>query len=441
MIRKLLSRKTGVVKQVNMLFRNADQPRLHYLVSTMCDTSRFCKNLNDFAASGVSMDKTSAWWAALGEGVERYCAVFSDITPHRMGSYFQLSQEGLQAMPPEDFCLFSKEQYQSKGFQYVKPDSHSLLRWVQGRRLSDHASVYIPSCVVYNGYKTAAEERTILPNIHPGVACGVDLNGALFSALCEIVERDAMMVWWLNSLSMPRIASSEHKKLSSIVMHDCPHLRAAGVEVSFLWLKTDLDIPVVFCLLVDRKGSVVSGGCAARLTPQEALHKAFCEAAQTWLLALDLKRGHRSNMVGAAPYGIMDMEGEPLGTHIIHNLKAYSDQTLLDSLKPILNPAEKVSLADLPSYPTVRKSEEKLELIMSRFLKKGFQPIAVDLTSSDIAEVGLWVVRVYVPGMVPNTPTAYPPLGLKRLHDMPKSLGLNQREVGASWNSAPLPYS
>lgn len=41
----------------------------------------------------------------------------------------------------------------------------------------------------------------------------------------------------------------------------------------------------------------------------------------------------------------------------------------------------------------------------------GFEPVAVDLTTPDVAAAGWHVRRAIVPGLVPNFPTAFPPLG------------------------------
>ncbi len=447
MVHKLISSKTGIIKHINSLMRNADQPRLQYMVSTMCDSSRFCPQQNDYGATGVALDQISAWWSALGEGVERYCAVFSDMHEQCFASYSQLQKTGMQALPPDDFCLFSEAQYQDNNFRYEKPDKDIMLSWIKGATLPDSAACYIPSALVFNGYQEQAGEKRIVPNIHPGMACGVDLNQAVLAALFEIIERDSMMVWWLNKLPMPSITVPTQNRLHNIIAHNFPVIDKKNIELSFIWLRNDLDVPVVFCLLVDSKSEVVSGGCAARLNPEQALFKAFCEATQTWLLSLDLKRGEKSNVVGLAqndlfPKAMVCPTGEYVaGTHIFHNLSFYSDPTHWDILDFIRKPAQKILLPDMPVFAGGAK--KSLDFILRQLQKSQVKPpVVVDLTSSDIVEIGLWVVRVFIPGMVPNTPTLYPPLGLKRLHELPAILGYNLKQTNnQTWNLAPLPYS
>lgn len=81
-----------------------------------------------------------------------------------------------------------------------------------------------------------------------------------------------------------------------------------------------------------------------------------------------------------------------------------------------------------------------LRILTEMLVQTGLEPVAVNLTTPDIAETGLWVVRVCIPDMIPNTPTAYPPLGLPRLRTLPARLGF-ARDQAAAWSAAPIPYS
>lgn len=437
MIRKLFSPKTGIIRQSSALMRNADQPPLHYVMTALCNSRRFGPNRNDFASTGTALDGTSAWWASLGEGIERYCAALSDMHPQKKATFQQLQQAGVRALPPEKFRLFTDEQYQSPGFPYCRPDCTSVLHWIAGQSLVDHGTCYLPSAMVFNAYRHPDEQMTV-PNMHPGVACGTNLSGALLAALYEIIERDAMMTWWLNALPMPGIAASLPETVQTFIT------RNKNLEVSFLWLQTDIQVPVIFCLLVDTNAQVAGGGCAARFQAETALHKAFCEAAQTWLLALDLKRGRQGNIAHFCRKGLfppdMDKPTAAPGTHVLHNLQAYLSAEYWDNLHLIRKPKERVALADLPGGPEHRSPEVMLRILTEMLVQTGLEPVAVNLTTPDIAETGLWVVRVCIPDMIPNTPTAYPPLGLPRLRTLPARLGF-ARDQAAAWSAAPIPYS
>jgi ribosomal protein S12 methylthiotransferase accessory factor len=62
----------------------------------------------------------------------------------------------------------------------------------------------------------------------------------------------------------------------------------------------------------------------------------------------------------------------------------------------------------------------------------GEEPVAVDLTTPDIAEAGFAAVRVLSPGLVPNFPAAFPQWGRDRVRQAAVTLG---------WRDHPLPES
>ena len=59
--------------------------------------------------------------------------------------------------------------------------------------------------------------------------------------------------------------------------------------------------------------------------------------------------------------------------------------------------------------------------------EQDFEVIRVDLTTPDIAAVGLHAVRVVVPGLVANFPAAFPMWGRKRISRV--GAGLDWRDV------------
>jgi ribosomal protein S12 methylthiotransferase accessory factor len=73
--------------------------------------------------------------------------------------------------------------------------------------------------------------------------------------------------------------------------------------------------------------------------------------------------------------------------------------------------------------------------------KRGLEPIACDLTTPDVADLGLRVARVVVPGLHPlfmgHRNRA---LGGERLYSVPQLLGFDGLERGAPDNAYPHPF-
>jgi len=76
--------------------------------------------------------------------------------------------------------------------------------------------------------------------------------------------------------------------------------------------------------------------------------------------------------------------------------------------------------------------------LLDRIANQDLVPLSVDLTTPDIVQTGLSVVRVLIPGLVLNGPPAFPFLGSDRLQAVPSQLGwrtVHDHRV------VPLPYA
>lgn len=79
---------------------------------------------------------------------------------------------------------------------------------------------------------------------------------------------------------------------------------------------------------------------------------------------------------------------------------------------------------------------------MQQLTNAGFEPLLVDLTTADARAAGWHAVRVIVPGLVPNFPTAFAPLGGGRVSTEPTHLGLvDQPLTDESVWRFPMPYA
>jgi ribosomal protein S12 methylthiotransferase accessory factor len=81
-----------------------------------------------------------------------------------------------------------------------------------------------------------------------------------------------------------------------------------------------------------------------------------------------------------------------------------------------------------------------LEQALAAVDAAGFDVLETDLTTRDIAELGLHVVKVIVPGLVPLTADhRFPALASPRFRDVPRRLGL--ADDGAfEFNPIPHPF-
>ncbi len=131
-----------------------------------------------------------------------------------------------------------------------------------------------------------------------GCAAGRTFGEAAARALLELVERDAASLWWIGGQRAKLIGSD-----SSVMQDAAPRLGVlrSGCAERTTWLldiTTDLGIPVIAALSVNRDGRGLACGFAARLCARRAAASAIYEMCQIEL-ALQLAEIKRAQLGNA----------------------------------------------------------------------------------------------------------------------------------------------
>jgi ribosomal protein S12 methylthiotransferase accessory factor len=75
-------------------------------------------------------------------------------------------------------------------------------------------------------------------------------------------------------------------------------------------------------------------------------------------------------------------------------------------------------------YALTGSVDQMLREAVARVVGSGEEPMAVALTTRDVAELGVYAVKVIVPGAVPLSPDhRFPLLGSRRLTETPWRIG------------------
>jgi hypothetical protein len=99
-------------------------------------------------------------------------------------------------------------------------------------------------------------------------------------------------------------------------------------------------------------------------------------------------------------------------TEVMFNLAYYQYSDHWQILEMLLKPQRFIAINEIPAFPVDCRNHNGLGGILASM---GFNPISVDITSPDVSELGWMVIRIVVPGLIPNFPASYPPLGLSRI--------------------------
>lgn len=142
--------------------------------------------------------------------------------------------------------------------------------WMGATRLSDGSAVFVPAALCF---RDAALEPPA--GLSLGAAAGRSLEEATLSALYELIERDAIALWWR--------AGAPARRLDTTVAADLLARLRGGGNGRRTWLldiTSDIGVPVVAALSCEAPGSGIAAGFAARATLGEAADAALLELMQ-----------------------------------------------------------------------------------------------------------------------------------------------------------------
>jgi ribosomal protein S12 methylthiotransferase accessory factor len=449
-IESVLDPLTGIVLATYPIRHDREVPsRLKTVQSRAGRVRNLYSWTNNVTCGGSAFDDPgSARLASIGEALERYCGnIPHPGVPVYYGSYRGLGRSGPRPLDPEQIVLFSRDQYTRPGFRFARLNRDTDLHWIEGTNLTTGEPALLPASLCYvNWHRGPYQDYPkFLPLAYPGIAAGPDLGTAIVAGIQEVVERDATMVWWLNEGTVPRLVIGDD--LRAIWQEDdCADQRPWALEIP-----NEFDLPVVAGVVHNLHGPLLNVGFACKPTLRAAILK-------SWTEALTLQEGSRDLLAEDSRHRGAVTRGE-LSAKTIRPYRA--DRSYLDDFS-----ANFEDVDDLMVQQTVFLDPRSVEAVLpklqgsalqparsrpagpdlaswqSRIEQRGYQVYVADLTTPDVAATGVRVVRVLIPGLVSNTPAAYPLLGRGRVQDEALRLGMvAARKPAGALNCWPLPHA
>ena len=415
-LESLVSPYVGVVRGVQEVLAGPADVRL---ATAWCETAH--PHVASGGGSGITVEDARA--AAIGEAVERYSASCVDAGALVVATAREL---GRAAIDPARFALYSARQYASPGFPYVPFDDETRLAWVAGARLPDGSPAWLPAQLVY--LRGTDDETRICRATSSGLACHPDPDEATLAALLEVLERDAFMLTWKARLSWPLLDWSRNDELARFHASFVgpTGLRAHAIDLSRVW-----DVPCAAAVV--RSGvagtAPLGVGAAAGATVERAVSKALDEAVRvrTWAEAL-----HRHAEPAPDPLDIRDFDD---------HIRFYADRR--NAARAAFLDASR-RRRDVGRVPALRGASavERVEAVCARLARRSASAYAVDVTSPDVRDAGVTVVRVVAPELCAlDVEHAAPLHGGRRLYEEPRRLGLRPRALSEDeLNPDPHPF-
>jgi ribosomal protein S12 methylthiotransferase accessory factor len=347
-------------------------------------------NVFDRVCAGKGRGADQARASALCEALERYSGVYQGDEARVRASKHEL---GAAALAPGDLLNFSTTQYGARDRISTQEterrrsipeplDDRIPIDWTPAWSLSRRERRYVPLAYCYA--EAPAESGTAFCGpCGNGVAAGTCLEEAALQALLELVERDAVAIWWYSQLRRPAIdLDSFADPYFEALQADYARL---GWNVWVLDLTHDLGIPTCVALAHEPRADRFAIGFGCHLEPRLAVQRSLTELNQTF----DPEATRRARW---------DLERQ--------------------STREYLFPHPELPRVAVRSLPRIGGADLRadLEQCMRRLEEAGLELVVVDKTRPDI---GLHVIQAIVPGLR----HFWPRFGPGRLYQVPCALG------------------
>jgi len=351
-----------------------------------------------------SIHQTSFVQPSLGKGISHLQSQASALCEavERYAAYYQGDEYWAKAKPadldarhylPEMLVNFSESQYQSfanasstilqQKYAVQKYDPNIPLSWTPTWSLTFQEKVWIPFNYGFAHTPFETDHQYIRWNSN-GCAAGNNLEEAILQGFFEVIERDAIAIWWYNKIAR-----------ASIDLEELPIENIAKIEQTLgqawdFWLldiTTDLGIPVIACVAQHKKTGKFGLGFGCHLNPVIACQRALSELCQ--LIPI------RSQNKQLFDFDAIQEEAFLKPNGLYKTLKSFPEQGSLNLKDDIL-------------YCVQKAQESGLEVLVLNYSRP---------------ELPIKTAKVIVPGLC----HIWPQLGTKRLYEVPLKLGWQER--------------
>jgi len=382
--------------------------------------------------------------ASIAETIERVLGSFAffEVRDKLLyGTYSSLISQGVKCVSPEEIPLFAKEQY-TEDFIYKPFTSNSFLGWIKGRKLISGEEVYYPAQLGLMLCFVHPKEEIIGYATSGGLSCHINLYEAIYHAITELIERDAVNLRWICKIPPQRIKISKEQISSPILRNLLEISESSWEKINFYYHSMDIkEVSVITAIEIDKwfkKYAYYPGG-GADINIESSLMKSLAEytqAERNLKLALLIPQRRYSTAVSRMFEVPEDVPIEKLNI-FFKVVSLYGYKKNLDKLKWYLE-GEEIPLDSIKSND-IKNPEERYKFILKVMERYKIDPIFFDFTPKFFKKIKL--IKICIPELaLPHLPS-YPYFGHPRYYEIPKKLGYtNKRLTFKDLMKEPLPY-
>jgi ribosomal protein S12 methylthiotransferase accessory factor len=419
-LRRAVSLYTGIVRTVEeCLHATSDPPIFRVTCEVGCDERILGVPLDHLSGiGGAGATRAEAAASAVGEALERYSASF---VPKDALVTASASELGAGAVEPERFALFSDRQHAAAGFPFRRFTGDTRVAWIAGRSLPSGEPAWLPAELVFLADTALEGDRPIGYATSSGMACGETREPTLVRGLCELLERDAFMIVWANRLSLPLLDWTSDSRIAEL---DRRFFAPTGLTYSAVDLSCFHRLPSVLGIVRARGRCAGALGVGAGTGPtiERAWWKALAEAFAA--------------RAAGAKLALLGSDSDRIASFEDH-IRFYADEGHAEAAAFLDASLERTPTGAVPSLGC-----DQVEQLCERVTAAGSSAYAVEVTSPDVAELGLTVTKVVAPELCAlDVAHAARFLGGRRIYEAAAGAGLRDDPLAETdVNPDPHPF-
>ncbi|WP_423761858.1 TOMM precursor leader peptide-binding protein [Burkholderia sp. NLJ2] len=401
----LISPVSGAIAYLHpMPKRHAGLRKVYASGFLVCPAAVPASNRFDRICSGKGRTDDQARVSALCEALERYSSVYQGDEATLTGSMESLlADPACDAVPihVNDLQQFSERQFDARDAinaltrdvrKQVPPRfaAHDVIDWTPAWSLATGRRHLVPLSYCYAETPDSAQAHAACVHNPNGCAAGSTVDEAILQGMLELIERDAVAIWWYNRIPRPGI---------DLASFDDPYFDALVHEyATFGWrlwaldITTDLGVPTVAALAENPQDGRFSIGFGCHPDGRIAVLRALTEVNQLLDVAAEAPHPWDRDKLSATGF-------------------LYPATGVRGTTRATWQP---IDAASLPAA---------LAFCVGRIAAAGIDVLVVDKTRPDI---GLSVVQVIAPGLC----HFWPRFGARRLYSVPVELGWRAQPCG-----------
>ncbi|RLE75208.1 MAG: hypothetical protein DRJ44_06200 [Thermoprotei archaeon] len=423
-LQKVVIDKEKIVKRFYKAPFWNDEPKFFCYVSEI-NFRHYGIKCSDRYASGIDyFSEELAKIKSLGEAIERFFIANINAEKMIVNSYSNLKNN---AISPQLFIAFSPRQIESLKLEEFLVREDSKIGWTKAVDLLSKREILLPAQLIYVPYPIS--EPIIRLPITTGAAFHISLYEAIYKGLCEVLERDAFMIYWLNKIPPYEI------DLKTLDNQQIDNLRETFIKYNLKWhvffLKTDFPIWNIMSLLLDESGigPAISVGLSSDFSLIKAILHSAAEAQSGRLFVRNISSTKKEKFFSISP--------DEICTHEQRGL-FWADKKRIKLLDFLFKGEKLRNIKQSENYP--KSSKKRISLLLNVIRSMDYHCFYKQLSELKIGKVKGYVIKVLVPELCPlylNERFKY--LGCKRIYEVPRKMGfeaLDEKRL----NKVPHPF-